>query len=60
MSEAVAGRAHAWDQLARAAAARGDTGPQTAVLRQLLCLRVGGAPYAVRKTTGQLHVLLER
>jgi len=36
-----------WDELARAASAR-RTGPVAAeVLRQLLCVRVEGAPYAV-------------
>jgi purine-binding chemotaxis protein CheW len=36
-----------WDELARAAAARREAGAQAETLRQLLCVRIDGSPYAV-------------
>ena len=44
MSGAVPG---SWDELARAAGTRRDGKATAEVLRQLLCVRVEGAPYAV-------------
>ncbi|MGH7338348.1 MAG: chemotaxis protein CheW, partial [Myxococcota bacterium] len=36
-----------WDELARAAALRREGHARAEVLRQLLCVRIDGAPYAV-------------
>jgi len=36
-----------WDELARAAASRREGSAPVEVLRQLLCVRIDGAPYAV-------------
>jgi purine-binding chemotaxis protein CheW len=43
----VASRTGSWDELARAAASRRERQAPVEVLRQLLCVRVDGSPYAV-------------
>jgi purine-binding chemotaxis protein CheW len=47
MSGAATGQAGSWDALARAAASRRDGPAPAEALRQLLCMRIEGAPYAV-------------
>ncbi len=47
MSGPSASSSESWDALARAAAAHRDAPAPAEVLRQLLCVRVDGVPYAV-------------
>ena len=47
MSEASPAAAGSWDEIARAAATRRAAPAAAEVLRQFLCVRVAGAPYAV-------------
>ncbi len=46
-AERSVGSREGWDELARAAAARRGAPAAVEVLRQLLCVRIDGAPYAV-------------
>lgn len=47
MSEPTPSAANSWDEIARAAATRRAAPAVAEVLRQLLCVRVDGSPYAV-------------